>query len=105
MTRQEASGATFPFGKYKGQSVDQIASSDKGLSYLDWIVGQDWFNGRIREAVEAYLDGPAMGREVEQAISGPCGPGFHNEECESRRRPMTEAFDGISGGDEDDIPF
>ena len=29
----------FTFGKYSGQSIDKIASSDEGLLYLDWFVG------------------------------------------------------------------
>lgn len=29
---------TFPFGKYKGKTIAEIPSS-----YLDWLIGQDWF--------------------------------------------------------------
>ena len=32
------------FGKYKGQSVEQIAQLDKGLDYLGWISRQSWFS-------------------------------------------------------------
>jgi hypothetical protein len=32
------------FGKYKGQSVEQVAQLDKGLDYLGWISRQSWFS-------------------------------------------------------------
>jgi hypothetical protein len=32
------------FGKFKGQSVEQVAQLDKGLDYLGWISRQSWFS-------------------------------------------------------------
>jgi len=32
------------FGKYKGQTVEQVAKLDKGLDYLSWILKQTWFS-------------------------------------------------------------
>jgi hypothetical protein len=30
------------FGKYKGQSVEQVANLEKGLDYLGWVSRQTW---------------------------------------------------------------
>ena len=30
-----------PFGKYKGEELSNIPTE-----YLDWLIGQDWMNGR-----------------------------------------------------------
>jgi hypothetical protein len=32
------------FGKYKGQSVEQVVQLDKGIDYLGWVSRQSWFN-------------------------------------------------------------
>ena len=32
------------FGKYRGQSVEQVAQLEKGLDYLGWVSRQSWFN-------------------------------------------------------------
>lgn len=36
--KAEPTEARMPFGKYKGCTVAEIPSS-----YLDWLLGQDWF--------------------------------------------------------------
>lgn len=29
-----------PFGKYRGQEINDLAQSDEGLLYLDWLRGE-----------------------------------------------------------------
>jgi uncharacterized protein (DUF3820 family) len=65
MEWKEAADVVMPFGKYKGRDLDDIAGSDEGLRYIDWLVGEDWLSGRLREAVEAYLSDPAIQKDLE----------------------------------------
>ena len=42
ITTEQAGGFVLGFGKYRGRSVEQVAGTDDGLRYLDYVVGQDW---------------------------------------------------------------
>lgn len=64
----DACNFVMPLGKFKGQTLARIGSSDEGLKYLDWLIGQDWVNGRLKAALETYLEHPAMGSAVERAM-------------------------------------
>lgn len=57
-----------PFGMYKGKSLNQIASDNAGLRYLDWLRGQEWLRDPLCEAIEEYLDDPVVSRELDQAL-------------------------------------
>lgn len=49
------------FGKYRNQSVEQVAQLDKGLDYLGWVSRQSWMTSekfpslypKIQEALNA----------------------------------------------------
>ena len=43
------------FGKYKGQTIEQVAKLDKGLDYLGWILRQTWFNSDKFPALYAQI--------------------------------------------------
>jgi len=59
-----------PFGKYKGKTLDNIAHTDEGLLYLDWLRGQDIFEHKaLEEALEAYLSNEAIQKELEDLTS------------------------------------
>jgi uncharacterized protein (DUF3820 family) len=64
----DACGFIMPLGKFKGQTLARIGSSDEGLKYLDWLVGQSWLNSRLKVPLETYLKHPAMGSQVERII-------------------------------------
>jgi hypothetical protein len=69
MTFCEAAHFRMPFGKHIGETLDAIAEADDGLEYLDWLRGQR--QGRhepIDEALAAYLDDPAIAREVRDLL-------------------------------------
>lgn len=70
MTFKEAGQFRMPFGKYKGRTLDGIASSDDGLRYLDWLLGEQNAQRRPEwgDAVEAYLSDPSIQRELEEAL-------------------------------------
>lgn len=64
MTFAEAKEVRLPFGKYCGVSLDDVAKTDEGLKYLDWLRGRELF-GRIKAALDIYLGDPGIKREVE----------------------------------------
>lgn len=64
MTFSDAKEIRMPFGKFKGTSLNKIAETDDGLLYLDWLRGEKIYDRRLRSAVEAYLDDPAIKAEL-----------------------------------------
>jgi uncharacterized protein (DUF3820 family) len=55
------------FGKYRGQTIDNIAETDEGLLYLDWLIGQSWVHEMTRIALEVYLTQSSIVREIDRA--------------------------------------
>ena len=67
MTYGEAARFRMPWGKYKGQPIDGVASTDEGLEYLDWLRGVREEEGKsetIDRALATYLDDPAIARDL-----------------------------------------
>jgi hypothetical protein len=66
VTFHDAAVFIMPFGKYKGQNLDVISSSNEGLKYLDWLLGdskdvaEPWYL-----AVATYLADPSIKKELE----------------------------------------
>ena len=67
------------FGKFAGQSLDEVAGTDAGLRYLDWLLGEleagvrmGFTLGERRAktlvALRLYLTDPAIAREVARAV-------------------------------------
>lgn len=72
MTFDGAAKTRMPFGKHAGKTLDEIAATDEGLRYLDWLRGQDWFKTKhdLFDAVEAYLTDPAIDRALDELVEG-----------------------------------
>jgi len=68
MQEPEPGDVVIPFGKSNGKTIGQIASSDKGLWYLDWLVGQKWLNEYLRVPLELYLSDPAIKAELRRIL-------------------------------------
>ena len=67
MTFADAKIYTMPFGKYRGQALDEIAGTDEGLEYLDRLRGERQNKHTdLDEALAAYLDDPAIAAEVKK---------------------------------------
>jgi hypothetical protein len=64
----EACGFVMPLGKHKGATLARIGANMQGLLYLDWLVGQSWVNGPLKVALKAYLDHPAIARQLEAQL-------------------------------------
>jgi len=75
MTFAEAKEVIITFGMHKGKTIDQIATEDEGLKYLDWLYGHKTiYSGtniaKIKEALEIYLADPSIQKELEDIIDG-----------------------------------
>lgn len=72
MDFKEAASTKLPFGKYDDKSIDNIAKTNAGLRYLDWLRGEREGRQRkkhaqpqrIDEALRVYLDDPTIQREL-----------------------------------------
>lgn len=53
------------FGKHAGRTLDQVAGTDDGLAYLDWLVGQKWLRDPFKSTLEEYLSDESIQREIE----------------------------------------
>lgn len=52
-----------PFGKHKGECLADIP-----VGYLDWLIGQDFLRGDLRDCIERHLeDRPEWKRERHDA--------------------------------------
>jgi exodeoxyribonuclease X len=58
------------FGKHKGKTIDQIAKTDAGLRYLDWMVGLPDLREDTKAALEEYLKRPSVSREIDRILGG-----------------------------------
>jgi hypothetical protein len=68
MTTKEASAYILPFGKYMGESLDQIAiNHEDGPLYLDRLVGED-IDLFTKSALETFLKIPWVSELVNEAI-------------------------------------
>ena len=69
MTFKEAADFIMPFGKYRRDTLDEIAKTDAGLKYLDWLRGERKSgveSGGVDRALCVYLDDPAIAKELRQ---------------------------------------
>jgi len=64
MTFARAGKTVVEFGKHKGETVDEIGTTSKGLLYLDWAAGQDWLFGTIKRAILRYLKDEDIQRDL-----------------------------------------
>jgi hypothetical protein len=62
-----AAARLIQFGKYRGKSIDDIARTEDGLKYLDWLRDQPWITVAVREDIELYLKDPSIARDLDQA--------------------------------------
>lgn len=58
MTLAQARNNQMPFGKHKGRKLKDIEEHD--LLYLDWLIGQDYVKGWLREAATLICEARAQ---------------------------------------------
>lgn len=61
-------GIHLGFKKYKGQTIDQVAQTDEGLKYLDWLGSQPWLDVVTSKAIRVYLSDPSISKELKNAL-------------------------------------
>ena len=54
------------FGKFKGKTLAGLWESDEGLSYLDWLLGQDWLYEDFQERLEEFCKIERVAKEIER---------------------------------------
>lgn len=72
MTFDHAKRYVIRFGKYSGSTIDEIAQTDEGLRYLDWLRGErEGKKSFLDDALAAYLDDSAIRGDLEDAEAYP----------------------------------
>jgi hypothetical protein len=69
----EAAAFRMPWGKYKGEQLDEIAVSDQGLRYLDWLRGKvdaEESHTLLARAVRAYCEDQTIARDIAKVVRG-----------------------------------
>jgi hypothetical protein len=70
-TYAEAARFKLTFGRYKGAALDDIARSDAGLLYLDWLRGE-YDKSKPADATKsalcAYLDNPTIAKDLSRLV-------------------------------------
>lgn len=56
-----------PFGKHKGEKLDDVAKTNEGLLYLDWLYGET--QGHVKNMLKVYLEDETIQKELKQLIS------------------------------------
>lgn len=68
MNFTDACAFAMPLGQHKGKTLARIGANTEGLKYLDWLIGQPWVNGRLKEALGVYLTHPQVAMQLDAAI-------------------------------------
>ena len=53
-----------PFGKFKGLPLDEVP-----LTYLDWLVDQEWLKDPLRSEIVVYLKDPIIAKLLEEELT------------------------------------
>ncbi len=65
---KEAAAYRITFGQFSGRTVDEIASTDRGLAYLDWMRGHLRLDFHTENAVCSYLDDATIAKDLAALI-------------------------------------
>jgi uncharacterized protein (DUF3820 family) len=69
MTFLQSRDFKMPFGKYRGKTLDEIASNDEGLRYLDWLYGEtETEAGPVQDALRVYLADPTIAKDLRSLV-------------------------------------
>ena len=65
---EEIGSTPLRFGKFKGKTLADLWESDEGLSYLDWLLGQDWLFEDFRQRLEEFCEIERVAKEIERVV-------------------------------------
>lgn len=63
----QAKKYVLPFGKFNGRTIDDIATTDDGLKYLDWLYGET-SSGVVKNMLKIYLEDETIKEELNKLI-------------------------------------
>lgn len=87
MKQEQACQFIFPFGKYIGKSLEQIATTDPdGPRYLDWMIGNERLSPDLIEALECFLAISWVKELVDRAVEAKKSRGY-SEPIENLQKP------------------
>ncbi len=66
MTFKEAAAFRVSMKRFAGQTLDEIASTDEGLKFLDWLHGEKVRDRYLKAALDAYMSDPTIKKELER---------------------------------------
>ena len=69
ITFQQAADFVMPYGEHKGERLDDIAITDKGLLYLDWAYDEFDIGTDVYRHIEAYVTDKHIAKEIQDLIS------------------------------------
>jgi hypothetical protein len=76
-----------PFGKYKGKTLEQIATTDSdGPRYLDWLVGLKDLSPDVKTALKTFLAISWVSELVDRAVEDHT-PRVSSEPVENLKQP------------------
>lgn len=65
MSFTEAKNFVLLFGKHSGKRLDEVAETDEGLCYLDWLNDRKTIHSKqLKEALRVYLSDPTIAKEL-----------------------------------------
>jgi uncharacterized protein (DUF3820 family) len=54
-----AANKVVPFGRFKGNTLEEIYDQDGGREYLVWLYSQSWLFEDLAEAIDTFLCDPS----------------------------------------------
>jgi hypothetical protein len=88
MTPEQACRFEMPFGKYRGITLERIATTDsQGPGYLDWVMSLDNLGPDLKEALECFLAIHWVRDLVERAAEQRGGRVGSSEPIKNREKP------------------
>ena len=67
---REAANFVMPFGEFKGLTLEAIAETDRGLQYLDWLIGWEKLWDSTKEIIERFLADPTVKADLQESLRG-----------------------------------
>ena len=52
------------FGKFKGRSIEDVAKTDEGIGYLEWLKGETKIEGKFAESNRSLI------AEIDRCLAG-----------------------------------
>lgn len=63
-TFKEAAAFKVSMRRYVGKSLNEIASTDEGLKFLDWLIGEKIHDRYLEAALTVFMADPAIQKEL-----------------------------------------